>query len=142
MVKLVKHVGIILKGYFDLIEHMTLKIANTPVYRSQVCLNIVENVRVISSVRSEHWATVDACPVYETCLIRAWCYELSELTIRVDFQLVLKKNGVLQDTRGYCGAVVIYSIPTYEIRAQISTRPQDRKLVVACPWLPVYSTEP
>ena len=44
--------------------------------------------------------------------------------------------------RGHGGRVVTLSPPTSEAGVRSPARPQVRKLVVACRWLAVYSTEP
>ena len=44
--------------------------------------------------------------------------------------------------RGHGGRAVILSPPTSETGVQFPARPQVGKLVVACHWLAVYSTEP
>ena len=44
--------------------------------------------------------------------------------------------------RGHGGRVVTLSPPTSEAGVQFPARPQVGKLVVACHWLTVYSTEP
>ena len=44
--------------------------------------------------------------------------------------------------RGHGGRVVTLSPPTSEARVQFPARPQVGKLVVACHWSTVYSTEP
>ena len=44
--------------------------------------------------------------------------------------------------RGHGGRVVALSPPTSEAGVQSLARPQVGKLVVACRWLAVYSTEP
>ena len=43
---------------------------------------------------------------------------------------------------GHGGRVVTLSPPTSEAEVQFPTWPQVGKLVVACHWLAVYSTEP
>ena len=43
--------------------------------------------------------------------------------------------------RGHGGGVVTLSPPTSEAGVQFSAWPQVGKLVVACRWLAVYSTE-
>ena len=43
---------------------------------------------------------------------------------------------------GHGGRVVLLSLPTSEVRVWFPARPQVGKLVVACCWLAVYSTEP
>ena len=43
---------------------------------------------------------------------------------------------------GHGGRVVTLSPPTSEARVQFPARPQVGKLVVACRWSEVYSTEP
>ena len=45
-------------------------------------------------------------------------------------------------TWGHGGRVVTLSPPTSEAGVQFPARPQVGKLVVACRWLAVYSTEP
>ena len=45
-------------------------------------------------------------------------------------------------TRGHGGRVVTLSPPTSEAGVRSPLRPQVGKLVVACRWLAVYSTEP
>ena len=44
--------------------------------------------------------------------------------------------------RGHGGRVVTLSPPTSEAGVWFPVRPQVGKLVVACCWLAVYSTEP
>ena len=44
--------------------------------------------------------------------------------------------------RGHGGRVVTLSPPTSEAVVRFPARPQVGKLVVACCWLAVYSTEP
>ena len=44
--------------------------------------------------------------------------------------------------RGHGGRVVTLSPPTSEARVQFPARPYVGKLVVACRWSAVYSTEP
>ena len=44
--------------------------------------------------------------------------------------------------RGHGGRVATLSPPTSEAGVQFLARPQVGKLVVACHWLAVYSTEP
>ena len=43
---------------------------------------------------------------------------------------------------GHCGRVVTLLPPTSEVGVQFSAQPQMGKLVVACCWSAVYSTEP
>ena len=43
---------------------------------------------------------------------------------------------------GHGGRVVTLSPPTSEAGVRFPARPQVRKLVVACRWSAVYSTEP
>ena len=45
-------------------------------------------------------------------------------------------------SRGHGGRVVTLSHPTAEARVRFPARPQVGKLVVACRWPAVYSTEP
>ena len=47
-----------------------------------------------------------------------------------------------QDVRGHGGKVVTLLPPTSEAGVQFPARPQVGKLVVACRWSAVYSTEP
>ena len=44
--------------------------------------------------------------------------------------------------RGHGGRVVTLAPPTSEARVRLPARPQVGKLVVACRWSSVYSTEP
>ena len=44
--------------------------------------------------------------------------------------------------RGHGGRVVTLSPPTSEARVRFPARPQVGKLVVACRWSAVYSTDP
>ena len=44
--------------------------------------------------------------------------------------------------RGHGGRVVTFSPPTSEAGVRFPARPQVGKLVVACRWSAVYSTEP
>ena len=44
--------------------------------------------------------------------------------------------------RGHGGRVVTLSPPTYEVGVRFTAWPQVGKLVVACHWSAVYSTEP
>ena len=46
------------------------------------------------------------------------------------------------DEGGHGGRVVALSPPTSEAGVRFLAEPQVRKLVVACRWLAVYSTEP
>ena len=46
------------------------------------------------------------------------------------------------DNWGHGGSVVTLSPPTSEARVQFPAQPQVGKLVVACRWSAVYSTEP
>ena len=48
----------------------------------------------------------------------------------------------LRYTWGYCGRVVTLSPPTSEAGVWFPARSQVGKLVVACRWSAVYSTEP
>ena len=48
----------------------------------------------------------------------------------------------LRLTRGHGGRVVTLSPPTSEAGVRVPAPPQVGKLVVACRWSPVYSTEP
>ena len=48
----------------------------------------------------------------------------------------------LQDIGGHGGRVVTLSPPTSEAGVRFLARPQVGKLVVACRWSAVYSTEP
>ena len=50
---------------------------------------------------------------------------------------------LINDTvRGHGGRVVTLSPPTSEAGVRFPARPQVGKLVVACHWSAVYSTEP
>ena len=48
----------------------------------------------------------------------------------------------LKGERGHGGRVVTFSPLTSEAGVRFPARPQVGKLVVACPWSAVYSTEP
>ena len=52
------------------------------------------------------------------------------------------KLFVATDSRGHSGRVVTLSPPTCEDGVWFPARPQVGKLVVACHWSAVYSTEP
>ena len=49
---------------------------------------------------------------------------------------------LIKEQGGHSGRVVTLSSPTSEIGVQFPARPQVEKLVVACRWSAVYSTEP
>ena len=51
-------------------------------------------------------------------------------------------RGPCQLDRGHGGRVVTLSPPTSEAGVRSPARPQVGKLVVACHWSAVYSTEP
>ena len=57
--------------------------------------------------------------------------------VKVKFAKPLQEN-----VRGHSGRVVTNSLPTSEAGVQFPARPQVGKLVVACRWSAVYSTEP
>ena len=48
----------------------------------------------------------------------------------------------LKGERGHSGRVVTFSPLTSDAGVRFPARPQVGKLVVACPWSAVYSTEP
>ena len=49
---------------------------------------------------------------------------------------------IITTPRGHGGRVVTLSPPTSETGVSFPARPQVGKLIVACRWLAVYSTEP
>ena len=51
-------------------------------------------------------------------------------------------NLLIGNQGGHGGRVVTLSPPTSEAGVWFPARPQVGKLVVACRWLAVYSTEP
>ena len=53
-----------------------------------------------------------------------------------------KYTLIKREIRGHGGRVVTLSPPTSEAGVLFPARPQVGKLVVACRWLAVYSTEP
>ena len=55
---------------------------------------------------------------------------------------MLLVKAMLLIQRGHGGRVVTLSPPTSEAGVRFLARPQVGKLVVACRWLAVYSTEP
>ena len=52
------------------------------------------------------------------------------------------QGRLIKRYRGHGGRVVTLSPPTSEARVRYSAWPQAGKLVVACRWSAVYSTEP
>ena len=62
--------------------------------------------------------------------------------ILVDRCNIIKQCQQNHQIRSHCGGVVTLVPPTSEIRVQILAWPQVGKLVVACPWSAVYSTNP
>ena len=52
------------------------------------------------------------------------------------------RDDISSHKRGHGGRVVTLSPPTFEARARFPAWPQVGKLVVACHWSAVYSTEP
>ena len=50
--------------------------------------------------------------------------------------------SVTSESRGHSGRVVTLSPPTSEVGVRFPALPQVGKLVVACHWSAVYSTEP
>ena len=57
-------------------------------------------------------------------------------------QIFVTLNFILQPHRGHGGRVVTLSPPASEAGVWFPARPQVEKLVVACRWSAVYSTEP
>ena len=57
-------------------------------------------------------------------------------------QIFVNLNFILQPHRGNGCRVVTLSPPTSEAGVRFPARPQVGKLVVACRWSAVYSTEP
>ena len=53
----------------------------------------------------------------------------------------IREQGFINN-KGHGGRVVTLSPPTSEAGVRFPARPQVGKLVVACRWLAVYSTEP
>ena len=51
-------------------------------------------------------------------------------------------HHTIKGSRGHGGRVVTLSPPTSESGVRFTALPQVGKLVVACRWSPVYSTEP
>ena len=66
--------------------------------------------------------------------------QLREGTACKMYQLYLCNN--MLKGGGHGGRVVTLSPPTSEAGVQVPVRPQVGKLVVACRWSAVYSTEP
>ena len=58
----------------------------------------------------------------------------------MDMYLIM--DTILAKKRGHGGRVVTLSPPTSETGVRFPSRPQVGKLVVACRWSAVYSTEP
>ena len=71
-------------------------------------------------------------------------YKVLNTVLHVHFEKVSETNN--QDTysaeRNHGGRVVTLSPPTSEVWVQFPARPVIGKLVVACYWSVVYSTEP
>ena len=74
---------------------------------------------------------------------------------RIEIALFLKDQGtliysytlkwseaIIHRIRGHGGRVVTLSPPTSEAGVRFRVRPQVGKLVVACRWSAIYSTEP
>ena len=55
---------------------------------------------------------------------------------------IVGRHCCIQKIRGHGGRVVTLSPPTSEAGVRFPARPQVGKLVVACRWSAVYSTEP
>ena len=67
------------------------------------------------------------------------------MTVKLKKGLKYIKNREMSSMvtfRGHGGRVVTLSPPTSEAGVQFPARPQVGKLVVACRWSAVYSTEP
>ena len=101
-----------------------------------VCFQCLQDVRCVGQ-----YQRVNIAAFAENALVNDrldYCNSRSELC----FFRSIRSMCSRKPKRGHSGRVVTLSPPTTEAGVRFPARPQVGKLVVACRWPAVYSTEP